>query len=45
MPIGGAGVREAMPRLEAPMEAADRDPADLTVIPFGVIGAVVWRNF
>jgi probable F420-dependent oxidoreductase len=37
MPIGGAGVREAMPRLEAAMEAVGRDPAELTVVPFGVL--------
>lgn len=36
MPIGGAGVRKALPLLHAAMEAAGRDPAELTVIPFGV---------
>jgi probable F420-dependent oxidoreductase len=37
MPIGGAGVRKALPELHAAMEAADRDPAELTIIPFGVM--------
>lgn len=37
MPIGGAGVREALPRLHAAAEARGRDPADLSVIPFGVL--------
>ncbi len=37
MPIGGAGVRRALPELHAAMEAAGRDPAELIVIPFGVI--------
>jgi probable F420-dependent oxidoreductase len=37
MPIGGAGVREAMPRLEAAVEGAGRDPATMTVLPFGVL--------
>jgi probable F420-dependent oxidoreductase len=37
MPIGGAGVRKALPQLHAAMEAAGRDPAELTIIPFGVM--------
>jgi probable F420-dependent oxidoreductase len=37
MPIGGAGVRKALPELHAAMEAAGRDPAELTIIPFGVM--------
>jgi hypothetical protein len=37
MPIGGAGVRQALPQLHAAMEAAGRDPAELTIIPFGVL--------
>ena len=37
MPIGGAGVRKALPELRAAMEAAGRDPAELTIIPFGVM--------
>lgn len=37
MPIGGAGVRQALPQLHAAMEAAGRDPAELTIIPFGVM--------
>jgi probable F420-dependent oxidoreductase len=37
MPIGGAGVRKALPALHAAMEAAGRDPAELTVIPIGVV--------
>jgi len=37
MPIGGAGVRQALPELHAAMEAAGRDPAELTILPFGVM--------
>jgi probable F420-dependent oxidoreductase len=37
MPIGGAGVRKALPALHAAMEVAGRDPAELTIIPFGVL--------
>jgi probable F420-dependent oxidoreductase len=37
MPIGGAGVRRALPQLHASMESAGRDPAELTIIPFGVM--------
>jgi probable F420-dependent oxidoreductase len=37
MPIGGAGVRKQLPELHAAMEAAGRDPAELTIIPFGVM--------
>jgi probable F420-dependent oxidoreductase len=38
MPIGGRGLREAIPRLHRLAEAAGRDPAELSVIPFGTIG-------
>lgn len=37
MPIGGAGVRRQLPELHAAMEAAGRDPAALTILPFGVM--------
>jgi alkanesulfonate monooxygenase SsuD/methylene tetrahydromethanopterin reductase-like flavin-dependent oxidoreductase (luciferase family) len=37
LPIGGAGVREALPRLHRAAEDAGRDPAALTVIPFGTV--------
>lgn len=37
MPIGGAGVADALPRLQAAMEAAGRDPAALDVVAFGTI--------
>ena len=37
MPIGGAGVRKQLPLRHAAMEAAGRDPAELTIIPFGVL--------
>jgi probable F420-dependent oxidoreductase len=37
MPIGGAGVRRQLPELHRVVEAAGRDPAELTVIPFGVM--------
>jgi len=36
MPIGGAGVREALPKLCAAFEARGRDPATLHVVPMGV---------
>jgi probable F420-dependent oxidoreductase len=39
MPIGGRGLTEAIPRLHAFAEAAGRDPAQLSVIPFGTIGS------
>ena len=35
IPIGGAGVREAMRDLRRAMEQAGRDPAALRVVPFG----------
>ena len=37
LPIGGAGVRDALPDLHRAAEDADRDPATLTVIPFGTV--------
>ena len=37
IPIGGAGVREALPQLHRAMEAAGRDPSTVRVIPFGTI--------
>ncbi|MEL7209530.1 MAG: TIGR03619 family F420-dependent LLM class oxidoreductase, partial [Actinomycetota bacterium] len=37
MPIGGAGVREALPRLHEAVERVGRDPAELSIIPFGVL--------
>ena len=37
IPIGGAGVREALPDLHRAMEKAGRDPADARVVPFGTI--------
>jgi probable F420-dependent oxidoreductase len=37
IPIGGAGVREALPLLHRAMEDAGRDPATVRVIPFGTI--------
>jgi probable F420-dependent oxidoreductase len=37
LPIGGAGVREALPRLHAAAEDAGRDPAALAVVPFGTV--------
>lgn len=35
IPIGGAGMREALPKLHRAVEDAGRDPSDLQVIPFG----------
>jgi probable F420-dependent oxidoreductase len=37
LPIGGAGVREALPSLRRAAEEAGRDPATLSVIPFGTL--------
>lgn len=35
IPIGGAGLAEAVPQLRAAFEDAGRDPASLRVVPFG----------
>jgi probable F420-dependent oxidoreductase len=35
IPIGGAGVRAALPQLHRAMETAGRDPATARVVPFG----------
>lgn len=37
MPIGGAGVRAALPELARAMEREGRDPASLAVTPLGVL--------
>jgi probable F420-dependent oxidoreductase len=37
LPIGGAGIREALPALHSACEAVDRDPATLSIIPFGTL--------
>jgi alkanesulfonate monooxygenase SsuD/methylene tetrahydromethanopterin reductase-like flavin-dependent oxidoreductase (luciferase family) len=37
MPIGGRGIKAALPALHAACEAAGRDPASVSVIPFGTI--------
>ena len=37
LPIGGAGMRDALPRLRAACEAAGRDPGNVRVVPFGTI--------
>jgi hypothetical protein len=37
LPIGGSGIRAALPELHRLCEAAGRDPASLRVIPFGTI--------
>jgi probable F420-dependent oxidoreductase len=37
MPIGGGGVRAALPELHRAAEAFGRDPATLRVVPFGVL--------
>lgn len=39
IPIGGAGVRAALPELRRAMEQAGRDPAHLRVVTFGSIPA------
>jgi len=35
IPIGGAGVRAALPQLHRAMETAGREPATARVVPFG----------
>jgi probable F420-dependent oxidoreductase len=37
MPIGGAGVREALPALRRALEERGRDPASLRVVPLGIL--------
>jgi probable F420-dependent oxidoreductase len=37
MPIGGAGVRVALPDLARAMEREGRDPASLAIVPLGVL--------
>jgi probable F420-dependent oxidoreductase len=37
MPIGGAGLSRTLPDLRRAMEAAGRDPAELDIVPIGVI--------
>jgi probable F420-dependent oxidoreductase len=37
IPIGGAGLTEAIPRLRAAVEEAGRDPARLEIVPFGSV--------
>jgi probable F420-dependent oxidoreductase len=37
LPIGGAGIRDALPALHAACDAAGRDPAQLRVVPFGTV--------
>lgn len=37
IPIGGSGMREALPKLRAAWEARGRDPAALHVVPMGVL--------
>jgi probable F420-dependent oxidoreductase len=37
IPIGGAGLSEAIPRLRDTVSAAGRDPSSLQIIPFGSI--------
>ncbi len=37
MPIGGAGLADALPRLRRRAEEAGRDPDELRVVPFGTV--------
>jgi probable F420-dependent oxidoreductase len=37
IPIGGAGIRAALPNLHRACEEAGRDPAELRIVPFGTI--------
>ena len=36
MPIGGAGMKQALSQLQLAMEAKERDPAELHIVPMGV---------
>lgn len=37
IPIGGSGIRDALPDLQRAAERAGRDPAELRVVPFGTL--------
>jgi probable F420-dependent oxidoreductase len=37
IPIGGAGIRAALPDLHRACEAAGRDPASMQIVPFGTV--------
>lgn len=37
LPIGGSGLGEAIPRLRERVEGAGRDPAGISVVPFGTV--------
>jgi probable F420-dependent oxidoreductase len=37
IPIGGRGIREALPDLHAAYESVGRDPSSLRIVPFGTI--------
>jgi alkanesulfonate monooxygenase SsuD/methylene tetrahydromethanopterin reductase-like flavin-dependent oxidoreductase (luciferase family) len=37
IPIGGGGVRDALPALQRACEAHERDPAEVRIVPFGTI--------
>jgi probable F420-dependent oxidoreductase len=37
LPIGGSGLGEAIPRLRQRVEGAGRDPAAISVVPFGTV--------
>jgi probable F420-dependent oxidoreductase len=37
IPIGGAGIREALPALHAACDARGRDPQTLRIVPFGTV--------
>lgn len=39
IPIGGAGIKEALPALHAACAAVGRDPATVRVVPFGTVPA------
>jgi alkanesulfonate monooxygenase SsuD/methylene tetrahydromethanopterin reductase-like flavin-dependent oxidoreductase (luciferase family) len=37
IPIGGAGVRDALPQLHRACEERGRDPASVRIVPFGTV--------
>ena len=39
LPIGGAGLREALPKLRRALEERGRDPGELHIVPMGVLPA------
>ena len=45
MPIGGAGIQQALPELRRLLEARGRDPGALHVVPMGVVPDAAKLNY